>query len=118
MATPEGKVKAKIKARLKAAGAYFTMPVMTGMATNGTPDFAVCHDGRYLAIEAKAGRGVPTELQWVRLNEVAAAGGSTMVLNENNLEELDKWLSPTSTPGMDRCVASATASGGWTHHWD
>lgn len=91
-ATPEVKVKAKIKALLKAAGAYYTMPVMNGMATNGTPDFAVCHVGRYLGLEAKAGAGKPTKLQWERLAEIARAGGSTMVINEHNLEVLSTWL--------------------------
>lgn len=92
MATPEGKVKDKIKKLLKANGAYFTMPVMTGMATNGTPDFSICHAGRYLAIEAKAGDNAPTELQWVRLREVERAGGSTMVIHEGNMHLLENWL--------------------------
>lgn len=90
--TKEGLVKKKIRDRLKKAGAYYTMPVMTGMATNGTPDFAVCHQGRYLAIEAKAGDGVPTELQWARLREVDRAGGDTMVINESNMDVLEKYL--------------------------
>lgn len=94
--TPEGKVKDKIKAMLKAAGAYYTMPVMNGMATNGTPDFAVCHAGRYLGLEAKAGEGNPTKLQWVRLGEIEAAGGSTMVINEKNLEVVASWLKQTN----------------------
>ena len=93
MATPEGKVKDKIKALLKKYGAYYTMPVMSGMATNGTPDFAVCHQGRYLAIEAKADEsGAPTELQWVRLREVEKAGGDTMVIHAGNLAVLDNYL--------------------------
>ena len=99
--TPEGKVKDKIKRLLKQAGAYYTMPVMTGMATNGTPDFAVCHQCRYLAIEAKAGDGVPTELQWARLREVDRAGGDTMVINESNLDVLDAYLANPSAG----CVA-------------
>ena len=90
--TPEVKVKAKIKALLKQYGAYYTMPVMNGMATNGTPDFAVCDTGRYLGLEAKAGKGKPTKLQWARLAEIEAAGGCTMVINETNLEVLEKWL--------------------------
>ena len=99
MATPEGKVKDKGKALLKKYGAYYTMPVMTGMATNGTPDFAVCHKGRYLAIEAKADEsGAPTELQWVRLREVEKAGGDTMVIHAGNLAVLENWLkNPTTT---------------------
>lgn len=100
--TPEGKVKDQIKKRLKAARAYWTMPVMTGMATNGTPDFSVCvTGGRYLAIEAKAGDGVPTELQWARLMEVERAGGDTMVINESNLDVLDAYLANPSAG----CVA-------------
>lgn len=96
MSTPEGKVKSALKKMLKHYGAYFTMPVMTGYATNGTPDFSVGHAGRYLAIEAKAGDGVPTELQWVRLREVERAGCSTMVINEQNLQLLEKWLLDTT----------------------
>lgn len=95
-ATPEGKVKQAIKKLLKDYGAYYTMPVMTGMATNGTPDFAIGHAGRYLAIEAKAGDNEPTELQWVRLAEVQKAGCSTMVINETNLHVLMSWLADTS----------------------
>lgn len=99
--TPEGKVKDQIKKRLKTARAYYTMPVMTGMATNGTPDFAICYQGRYLAIEAKAGDGAPTELQWARLMEVERAGGDTMVINESNLDVLDAYLANPSAG----CVA-------------
>jgi hypothetical protein len=95
--TPEGRVKAQCKRLLKEYKAYFTMPVMAGMATNGTPDFAVCANGRYLAIEAKAdASGTPTELQWVRLCEVQRAGGSTMVINDSNLHILMAWLADTS----------------------
>jgi hypothetical protein len=93
--TPEGKVKAKIKALLKEYKAYYTMPVMTGMATNGTPDFSIGHAGRYLAIEAKAGDNAPTELQWVRLREVEKAGCSTMVICEDNMHILMSWLADT-----------------------
>lgn len=91
--TPESKVKEKIKQRLRRFGAYYTMPVMTGMATNGTPDFAVSYAGMYLAIEAKADdKSTPTELQWVRLAEVAKSGGSTMVIHAGNMEVLESWL--------------------------
>ena len=96
--TKEGLVKSKIKRILKQYGAYHTMPVMTGMATNGTPDFAVCHKGRYLAIEAKADEsGAPTELQWVRLREVEKAGGDTMVIHAGNLTVLESWLKNPNT---------------------
>jgi hypothetical protein len=94
--TKEGLVKNRIKRLLKANTAYYTMPVMTGMATNGTPDFSIGHAGRYLAIEAKAGDNSPTELQWVRLREVERAGCSTMVIHEGNFEVLERWLADTT----------------------
>lgn len=113
-ATPEGKVKAAIKKLLKQYNAYHTMPVMTGMATNGTPDFAVGHSGRYLAIEAKAGDNEPTELQWVRLAEVQKAGCSTMVINETNLHILMSWL---ADPLMSVHAVREMGSRRVMHHW-
>jgi pantoate kinase len=84
--TPEAKVKAKIKAILKAHGAYYAMPIGTGYGSSGVPDFLVCLNGEFLAIEAKAGKGVPTALQLKNLREIEAAGGRTLVINEQSLE--------------------------------
>lgn len=90
--TPEKKVKEKIKALCKKYGAYYAMPVMQGMANNGTPDFLVCHNGLFAGVEAKAGKGKPTKLQMVRLVEILRAGGSAMVINENNIHLLESFL--------------------------
>lgn len=85
MATPESKVKDKIKAICKARGAYYAMPVMGGMASNGTPDFLICYKGCFIAVEAKAGKGKPTALQLVRLKEILTAGGTPLVINEGTV---------------------------------
>lgn len=90
--TPEAKVKDKIKALCKKHDAYYTMPVMTGMASNGTPDILVCHNGLFAGVEAKAGKGKPTKLQMVRLVEIRRAGGTALVINEDNLELLESFL--------------------------
>ena len=84
--TPEAKVKAKIKAILKAHGAYYAMPIGTGYGSSGVPDFLVCLNGEFLAIEAKAGRGVPTALQEKNLKQIREAGGRALVINEQSLE--------------------------------
>jgi hypothetical protein len=84
--TPEAKVKAKIKATLKAYGAYYAMPIGSGYGSSGTPDFLVCLNGEFLAIEAKAGKGVPTALQLKNLREVEAAGGRTIIINEDGIK--------------------------------
>lgn len=91
-ATPEWKVKSKIKALCKKYGAYYAMPVMAGMASNGTPDFLICCNGYFVAVEAKAGRGRATDLQRTRLVEIANAGGVALVINESRLDMLDALL--------------------------
>jgi pantoate kinase len=84
--TPEAKVKEKIKKILKAHGAYFAMPMGTGYGNSGVPDFLVCLNGEFLAIEAKAGRGIPTALQEKNMRDIEKAGGRTLVVNEQTLE--------------------------------
>jgi len=84
--TPEAKVKAKIKAILKEHNTYFAMPIGTGLGNSGVPDFLVCHNGNFLGIEAKAGKGVPTALQEKNLRDIDKAGGWTLVINEESLE--------------------------------
>ena len=85
-ATPEAKVKAKIKALLKKHGAYYAMPIGSGYGNSGVPDFLVCLGGEFLAIEAKAGKGKTTALQDKHLREIEAAGGRALVVNEEILE--------------------------------
>jgi pantoate kinase len=84
--TPEAKVKEKIKKILKERGAYYAMPMGTGYGNSGVPDFLVCLNGEFLAIEAKAGRGVPTALQEKNMRDIEKAGGRTLVINEQSLE--------------------------------
>lgn len=91
-ATPESKVKAKIKAILKEHGVYYAMPIGTGYGNAGVPDFLCCVDGIFLAIEAKANGGMPTALQEKNLRDIEASGGVTCVLNEDNVYALGGYL--------------------------
>lgn len=90
--TPEARVKQRIKDVLFVHNAYRVMPVSNGMGAHGIPDFLVCHCGRFIAIEAKAGKGQPTELQLSNLRQIEATGGVALVINEHNIEELDGVL--------------------------
>lgn len=92
MATPESKVKEKIKLLCKKYGAYYQLEIKDGRATNGTPDFIICHRGEFAGVEAKAGKGKPTALQYARLLEIRAAGGAAFIINERNLNDLEEWL--------------------------
>ena len=87
-ATPESKVKAKIKAILKAHNIYYAMPIGTGYGNSGVPDFLCCVNGKFVAIEAKAGKGQATALQLKNMQAINLAGGYTCIINETNLENL------------------------------
>tara|TARA_B110000285_G_C14672393_1_gene400956 strand:+ start:57 stop:359 length:303 start_codon:yes stop_codon:yes gene_type:complete len=90
--TPEAKVKKKIVAVLKEHGAYYFYPVTGGFGNSGVPDIIVCHGGRFIGIECKAGKNKPTALQDKNLRDIKAAGGISMVINEDNIDEVKKCL--------------------------
>jgi len=90
--TPEGKVKAKVKAILKNHGAYYFSPATGGYGKSGVPDLIACYHGKFIGIECKAGNNKPTALQLREMKLIQESGGSTMVVNEDNLEELEQWL--------------------------
>ena len=88
MATPESKVKKRVKEILKNLGAYYVMPVTGGYGRSGAPDFLVCYKGRFIGIECKAGKNKPTALQEKNLREIEDAGGSSLVIDEENVVDV------------------------------
>lgn len=90
--TKEAAVKKAIKKILEVSGAYWSMPIGSGYGSAGTPDFLACHKGRFIGIEAKAGKGRTTALQEANLQRIRDAGGVAIVVDENNLKELERTL--------------------------
>lgn len=90
--TPEAKVKKAIRAVLDAHGAYYVMPVTGGFGNSGAPDFLVCHKGRFIGIEAKAGKGKPTALQQMNLDKINNSGGLAYVIWEDTVQIVDTLL--------------------------
>jgi hypothetical protein len=88
MATPESKVKKRVKEILKNLGAYYVMPVTGGYGNSGAPDFLVCYQGKFIGLECKAGKGKVTALQQRNLDLIDNAGGWSFVINEENVEQL------------------------------
>jgi len=90
--TPEGKVKAKVKGILKSAKSYYAMPIGAGFGNAGVPDFLVCFDGCFIAIECKANGGKVTALQKKNLEEIEDCGGFSWVIDETNVDQLASRL--------------------------
>ena len=86
--TPEGKVKEVVKKFLKANDIYFTMPFTAGYGASGVPDILVCHKGKFIAIECKAGGNKPTALQAEHMNRITQGGGIAVVVDENNADAM------------------------------
>ena len=84
--TPEGKVKAKVVKLLKQYGVYYFFPVTGGYGASGIPDIICCHNGRFIAIECKAGKNKTTPLQDAHIARIRAAGGVAVVINEENVD--------------------------------
>lgn len=90
--TPEKKVKDKVVKILKQHGVYYFYAATHGFGRSGVPDLVCCHNGHFLAIECKAGKGKTTALQDIELAAIQAAGGTAMVINENNIQLLEDYL--------------------------
>lgn len=104
--TPEGKVKAAIKKYLDSEGfwraaakrpdvvkGWYYMPVSNGMGIHGIPDFVCTYNGRMFCIEAKAPKGVLSEHQKMRHEEIRAAGGIVVVAYDvSDVEAALKWM--------------------------
>ncbi len=91
-ATPEKKVKDKTRKILDTRGAFHFMPATHGFGASGIADIIGCYKGKFFAIECKAGTNKPTALQLKNLNSVAAAGGYTEIIYEDNLEDVGLML--------------------------
>jgi Holliday junction resolvase len=90
--TPEKKVKNAVRKVLDRLGIYHFMPPGMGLGRSGIPDIIGCYNGRFIAIECKAGYGKATALQMRELNAIAAAGGFACLVNETSLDELEERL--------------------------
>jgi Holliday junction resolvase len=99
MTTPEKRVKDKVRKLLKEHGVYNFMPATHGYGRSGVPDIIACINGKFLAIETKAGKGTTTALQKRELDLIRKSGGVAMVINEDNLDELRLYLASFDEEG-------------------
>ena len=92
MATPEKKVKIKVKSILDKVGAYHCMPATGGYGASGVPDIIACYKGNFIGIECKANGNKPTALQNKHLYNIKKAQGYSMVIDETDIDALELFL--------------------------
>ena len=90
--TPEVKVKQSVVKLLKHYGVYYFFSATHSFGRSGIPDITACLRGFFVAIECKAGKNKPTELQEREIAAIKEAGGIALVINETNLHELKEVL--------------------------
>ena len=91
-ATPESKVKLKLRKYLTQLGIYHFMPMGGPFGRSGIPDIIGCYNGQFVAFECKAGKGKTTALQERELANIQSAKGWAFVINEDNVDKVEELL--------------------------
>jgi len=68
------------------------MPIGSGYGNAGVPDFICNVNGKFLAVEAKAGRGELTALQIKNLAQINAGGGVGLTIREDMMDYLEGMI--------------------------
>jgi Holliday junction resolvase len=87
--TPESKVKSAVVKLLVKYGVYYFFVPANGYGRAGVPDIVCCADGKFLAIECKAGAGKTTALQDREIEKIQSAKGHAIVARETNLDMVE-----------------------------
>ena len=86
--TPEGRVKKKLDAMLKAEGVWFFSPQAGPYGRAGIPDRIACANGTFIGIEAKADASkTPTKLQELCGEAIITSGGHWFLVYDNETIE-------------------------------
>lgn len=91
-ATPENRVKTRLKKILDEMGIWHFSPFQAGMGRAGIPDIIGCYNGLFVAFECKANGNKPTALQEREINAIRTAKGLAFVVDENNLDDIKELL--------------------------
>ena len=91
-ATPEKKVKDRLRKHLDRLGIYHFMPPANGFGRAGIPDVIGCFNGQFVAFECKAGKNKTTALQDREIANIQSAKGWAFVINEENVDNVEELL--------------------------
>lgn len=88
MATkPETNFRKKVRGDLQdlhSAGHPLWHEAIQQKAIKGTPDFLLCANGHFIALELKAAKGIISAIQAAKLDDIGLAGGLALVADPGN----------------------------------
>ena len=91
--TPEGVVKKKVVAILKARKCYYFLPMTHGYGKSGVFDIVACYKGQFIGIECKADATKKmTALQVKNFNDANETGATSLLIHKDNINELESAL--------------------------
>ena len=91
----ETKFKEKVTERLKTFKHTWFVKIQQ-LSVSGTPDFLICLNGVFIALELKTDIGKVSKLQEYNLNKIAKCGGISIVLMPQNFDETMAFLDNVS----------------------
>lgn len=80
----------KIKEFLKRNNIWFVKFFANGFTKSGIPDLLACIKGKFVAIEVKAEKGKPSELQLYNKKQIENSGGVAYILYPKDFEDFKK----------------------------
>ena len=101
MATPEGKVKARLDKALHQMGVWFFSPQSGPYGRSGVPDRIACVNGHFIGLEVKAdSTKKPTRLQVDCMRKIENAGGKCFVVcNDDTMAAALTYIRRTMNAG-------------------
>ena len=102
MASPEGRVKARLDKMLKAEGAWFYSPQAGPFGVAGIPDRVACVFGHFVGIECKADKTKkPTALQMKCMRDIEKAGGKCFVAyDDETIDAVREYIRACNSKGQ------------------
>lgn len=82
----------KVKDYLKSKNIWYVKFFANGFTKKGIPDLLCCVNGKFLAIEIKAEKGVVSPLQKFQLKKIADSGGYAIVLYPHSFDGFKKFI--------------------------
>lgn len=103
----------RLKKFLKDKGCWVLKTWGGGLQRSGIPDLLVCYKGLFIAIELKAPKGKPSDLQMWNLSKIHDAGGFAWLLYPDKFEEFKEFISTIETFDVEKTIEIYRKFRGW-----